>query len=49
MSTTVRLGIGGAVLALAGLMGGPVAVSVAVSAHANGPSESISADAHWCC
>jgi hypothetical protein len=45
MSMSVRLGVGGAVLALVGLL----SASGVAAAPAGGRSDSISADAHWCC
>jgi hypothetical protein len=45
MSMSVRLGVGGAVLALVGLL----SASGVVAAQAGDASDSVSADAHWCC
>jgi hypothetical protein len=45
MSTSLRLGIGGAVLALVWML----TASGVVAAQAAHRSETIRADAHWCC
>jgi|GraSoiStandDraft_4_1057263.scaffolds.fasta_scaffold2204064_1 hypothetical protein len=45
MSTSVRLGVGGAVLALVAMLG----ASGVVAAQTGSTSDSISADGHWCC